>query len=594
MFSFKRLLGKIFKRNGATQQDEFDKKLVFKLSKKRIPRFNQLKYLFHFLNPKEQLWTKIFFGAAVLCLIFLGVRYYFVHLKIHPRAGGEYIEGLVGSPRFINPVLSPLNDADQDIAKLIFSGLLKYDKSEKLVPELAENYQISEDQKTYTFYLKQNILWHDDKPFTAKDVAFTVNLIKNPEIKSPLFSSLYGVEVETPDDFTIKFTLAEPYAPFLSILTFGILPEHIWSSIPANQFTLTEYNLKPIGNGPFKFKSLTKDKLGSIKSYSLERNKEYFQEPYLKSIIFKFYPSQEDALIALKNKNVQGAIYLQQDWQEILGKAKDVNKYSLYLPQYTALFINQKNNSILESLTVRKVLALSINKQEIIKKALAGQGEIIYGPIASWSLGYNPDVEKYEFSPEQANQLLDDAKWEKSDQGIRTKDDQELKIILTTLDRPNYIKAAELIEKFWEDLGIVVDLNIISTDIFQKEVIKTKSYEILLHSIISGFDPDPYAVWHSSQTENSGLNLALYKNRKVDKLLGEARTTANPDERAEKYKEFQNILAEDLPAIFLYNSPYNYFVDKKVRGIEIEKLSVPQDRLANIEEWFVKVKRWFK
>ena len=593
MFYLNNFVPKILKRKRSPSQHELDKKLVFKLAKKRVPQIRQFKYFFHFLNKKEKLVVKIFLSLIIISLIFTGIRFYYIHLKIYPKVGGEYVEGLVGQPRFINPVLSSLNEVDQDISQLVFSGLLKYDSSENLVPELAESYTISQDQKTYIFSLKQDIFWHDGERFTSEDVVFTVNLIKNPDIKSPLFPSFRDVEIKATDEYTVKFILAEPYAPFPSVLTFGILPQHIWSEIPENQFILTEYNLKPIGNGPFKFKSLNKDKLGFVKSYSIERNPEYFKKPFLKNIHFKFYLSQEDALTALRNKNIDGLVHAQHLGVEKIEKMKDINKYSLYLPQYTALFFNPQNNSVLENLNVRQALAFSINKKKILKEVLAEQGEIIYGPISKGLIGYTSDVNKYDFNTEKANTLLEEAGWNELEQGFRKKDDQDLKVIITTIDRSDYIKTAELIKKFWENVGVKVELNIITPEVFRDKIIKSKAYEILLYSVISGFDPDPYAFWHSSQIDNSGLNLALYKNRKVDKLLGEARIMSDKEGREKRYEEFQQILAEDLPAIFLYNPAYNYFVDKRIRGIEVKRLSVTQDRFADIEKWYARIKRGF-
>jgi len=256
-----------------------------------------------------------------------------------PNHGGEYIEGLIGSPRFINPILAQ-TDADKDLSKLIFSGLLKYDEHRRLVPDLAESYQISEDELVYTFYLRKDVIWHDGRPFKADDIIFTVASIQDPEFSSPLSRSFRGITAEKIDDYTISFTLKESFAPFLGLLTFGILPEHLWYSIPPVNADLTELNKIPVGTGAWKFEKFTKDKTGIIKSYVLKKNDAYYGEKsYIDSIIFKFYGDFISAVDALKSKNVQGIAYLPKELFNDLSKYKNLNYQNLDQPQYTAIFL---------------------------------------------------------------------------------------------------------------------------------------------------------------------------------------------------------------------------------------------------------------
>jgi len=548
------------------------------------------------LDPQEFLLLKVLSGLILVCLVFLGFRFYFVHLQAVPKPGGTYIEGLVGQPRLVNPVLSSLYETDNDLAHLIFSGLLKYDKDQNLVPELAKEYSVSDDQLTYTFTLRDNLTWHDGKELTTQDVAFTIDMIKDPIIKSPLAGSFKNVKVEIVDTKTIKFILTEAYAPFLSITTFGILPSHIWGTITNSQFSLAEYNLKPIGSGPFIFKSLTKDKLGFVKTYTLERNDNYFQKPYLDKIIFKFFDNSQDAVTALRNSKIDGLVYNIVDWGEKIGQDnKKIIKHALYLPQYSALFINQENNSALESASVRKALKLAVNKDQVLQNALNGDGEIIAGPITEGMIGYNPDLVKNPANKDEAQKLLDEAGWKlESGKEFRTKGDKELTVIITTLDQLNYVQVAKEIQQEWQKVGIKVDLDVVAPEAFQSEIIKPKDYQILLYSVITGADPDPYPIWHSSQKGFTGLNLSAFEDKQADKLLSEARTLSNYDERNKRYQEFQKILDEKIPAIFLYNPHYNYFINRSIKGVDLLRISIPQDRFANITDWYIKTSRKFK
>lgn len=561
-----------------------------------MPSFQQLKYLPQLLTLREKRLVRILLGIILISLILVGINFYFTRLEPVPGVGGEYTEGLVGLPQFINPILAPASTTDMDISRLVFSGLLRYDKNQRLIPDLAMRYEISDDGKIYTFFLRDNVLWHDEDSFTADDVIFTIQAIQDSEWRSPLLASFRGVEVEKIDDYTLKFVLEKPFAPFLSLLTFGIMPGHIWENIPPLQANLTEFNIKPIGSGPFQFKSLTKDRRGFIKSYTLERFDKYYREkPYLKRVTFKFFLTSEEAAEALETKKIDGLSYLPQDIKNKLASYKNIEIYTLHLPHFTALFFNKNANEFLDSKAIRTALAHSLDKPRIISEVLANEGEVINGPILAGQLGYHSEIKKYQFNLELAGEILDEAEWVlDEDTKIRQKDDQELAVKLATVDGSETEKAAKIIQECWQFLGVKVELEIFPKNEIQREIIKPRAYQILLYGMISGFDPDPYSFWHSSQREAPGLNLAGFANRDADHLLEQARQTSDKEKREELYIAFQDIIAEELPAIFLYNPTHSYLVDKKIKGIDIKQISIPSDRFANIEEWYIKTKRMWK
>jgi peptide/nickel transport system substrate-binding protein len=589
------------------KQHQLDHKLVFSLAKTRIPKLKQLKYISRFLSKKEALIVRILLVFVLINLVFLGTRFYFVHLKQYPRSGGEYIEGLVDQPQYINPILAPANETDQDLARLIFSGLLKYDKNQKLVPDLASSWTLSKDGKIYIFFLKKGVKWHDGEGLTADDVVFTVESIQDQEYKSPLWISFQGVKIEKIDDYQIRFILEEPFTPFLSLLTLGILPKHIWQGIEPGQANLAEANLKPIGTGPFCFQFLAKDKLGTVKSYTLERNEDYYdKKSFLKKIIFKFYQDPFEVVFALKNKKIQGISYLPEELKEELISTKHLNYHLLHLPQYVAIFFNQKKASVLEHKGVRLALSHAIDKEKIVKEVLGEEGEIIYGPFLFGSLGFNPELRKYPFDLDRANELLENAGWKSAviqegqpigfrgtDKSIRKKGNQTLMLTITAVAQEENKKTAEIIKDLWQKIGVQVNLQIVAPEDIQRKIIKPRDYQVLLYSIITGFDPDLYPFWHSSQIEAPGLNITGFSYSEADRVLEEARMITDEKARHEKYQHFQNILIEQIPAIFLYNPTYTYPQDKKIKGFDLTRINLPSDRFANTEEWFTKVRRWF-
>ena len=583
------------------KQRHFDKQLVSFLNKSKFPTPKQWRYLSKVLNKKERRHLSIL--SLILFIAFLSflISGYWLLTVALPRAGGEYVEGLIGSPRFINPILAQ-TDADKDLARLVFSGLLKYDKHRQLVPDLAERYEISEDQLVYTFYLKSNIFWHDGESFDADDVIFTIASIQDPEFNSPLSRSFRGISAEKVDEQTVKFTLKETFAPFLGSLIVGILPEHLWYAIPPSNASLTELNRAPIGTGAWKFEKSAKDKTGVIKSYTLVKNTGYYgDQPHLNKIIFKFYGDFISAVDALKSKDVEGLAYLPKDLSAELIKYKNLNYHYLDQPQYTAIFFNQRNNELLKADYIRQAIALSIDKEVIVKDIFNSDGRVAHGPTLP-GIGINPEIKVYNYDPNVAVQLLEKNGWPlvatTTEDGltkqIRIKKSWELRLKLTTVDQPINVKAAELIKISLEQIGFGVDLILVDKSKILQEVINPRGYEALLFAENLGSDPDPFPFWHSSQNEYPGLNLAIFTDRQADKLLEDARKTSDWAERKGKYLEFQKIIAEALPAVFLYNTTYTYPQDKVIKGFDLAGIASPADRFANLSEWFVKTKRVWK
>lgn len=584
------------------KQHYFDRKLVANLSRHRKISFKHIKYLPNFLTESEKQRAGLFVSVIVICLALLSGNLFLLFTEKIPKAGGEYTEGMVGGPRFINPILSQTNSVDTDLSRLIFSSLVSYDKDHQLTPDLAESYEISEDQLTYTFYLKKNVKWHDGDGFNADDVVFTFSSIQDSEYKSPLGRKFRGTICEKIDDYAVKFTLKEPFAPFITMLDFGILPEHLWYNIPPANADLNELNKKPIGTGAWKIESLKKDKTGLIKSYTLIANKDYYgAKSYLSKLNFKFYGDNLSAIEALKSRNVDGISFLPRDLREELRKHKNVIYNELEQPQYIAIFFNQKQNSLLQSDYIRQALALSVNKERILNEVFGGDGKILDAPMLP-GIDNSSDITKYEYRPEEAAALLEKNDWKliatTTESGLteqlRYKKTWDLSIILTVPDLAQYVAMAKIIQEDWQRIGVKTELQIVDRTKVIQESISTRKYQALLFSQNMSADPDAFAFWHSTQNEYPGSNLAIFSNKQVDDILESARKNNNLEERTKKYWEFQNIISKQLPAIFLYGTTYTYPQDKIVKGFDIKKISSYADRFANINEWYVRTKRVFK
>ncbi len=576
------------------------------------------------------------------------------------------------------------------MVELIFSGLVKYDGKGKIVPDLAKSFEIKDDGKTYEFYLRDDILWHDGEQFTNDDVIFTIKTIQNADYKSPLRANWLGVEVEKINESGIRLKLKSPYASFLENCTVKILPKHIWQDIPPENFALTVYNLQPIGTGPFKFKNFKQDKLGYIKSFTLSPNLRYYKEgPYISEITFQYFKDEKEALNSLKNGGVDGLSYLPaKDLNQIKGKALNVHRLSL--PRYFSVFLNTQKATIFQDKNIRQALDLGTNKEDLIKKVLLGEGEIVLSPILPEIFGFEKPNKISEFNPEKAKEILEKAGFQdvngdgfrekiikkqvfqfKSDLrtgsqgnevtelqkclaqdseiypdgkitgtfGENTKiavikfqekykkeilepaglqegtgevgkatrqklnelcaqspeELQPFELSIITINQPELMEVANFLKNNWQEiLGLKLEIQLYDNPELENEIIKPRNYQALLFGEVLNLTPDPFPFWHSSQKKDPGLNLAIFENKQTDKLLEDARQNLNAQERKQKYEEFQDILIEEVPVIFLYSPNYIYPISKEIKGVDVKIIVDPSKRFSNIEDWYIATERSWK
>ncbi len=561
-----------------SSQEEIDKRLVYALSPRKIPTSGQFRHLAKFLNPKEYLVVKICALLILVNVVYLGIVFINKHLEYLPVAGGEYTEGAIGYPKTINPLYAINRDIDSDLSRLIYSGLFKYDQNGQLVNDLAESVAVESAGRSYIIKIRPGVRWHNGGEVTADDVVFTVGLIKNKDYRSPLQDDFSLVNIEKIDNQTVKFTLSQPYAPFPELLTFGILPKDLWEEVSPSSAALNDLNLKPIGSGPYKFKSLVRNNAGDIKEYHLVVNEDYYgQKPYLKSINFKFFVDYQEEIKAFNDNQLDGLSYLPLASRQELLAPDSVAFHELSRPQIVAIFFNRDKDKALGDKNVRLGLAKALDRDQAIKDVFGGAYSRTDGPILPSSFAYNPQLKRYEYSPAEAIDLL------KGKLASTT---------LTVIDSGNNVILAEKIKSYWERSGVQVELRVISGD-QAVETVKNRDFESLIYGESVGGDPDVYAFWHSSQVGSRGLNLAGYNNPEVDKLLADARETTDRSERQVKYQKFQEILTDDLPVIFLYSPSYTYIQNKKVKGFNGNMVIEPADRFASLADWHVKTKKKF-
>lgn len=513
-----------------------------------------------------------------------------------PIQGGSIVEGVVGTPRFINPILAT-TDADKDLVSLVYGGLMRKDSNGTLIPDLAETVETSKDGLVYTFTLKDYVYFHDETKVTTDDVLFTINSVKDGIIQSPLKSNWDSITVEKVDDRVVKFTLKQPYSSFLENTTLGIMPRHIWESSPIE---LNIANTSPVGSGPYQIKSVQKETEGIISSYELSYFKKFnLNKPYIKNITFKFYQNEEDLVSALNKKEIEQASSLSP--QNALKLEKEgYNVKSSVLPRVFGLFFNQNQNQIFTNKNIVSAINLAINKERIVKEVLSGYGEVIDTPIPPNMINYQKlesgTIISYEEKLTKAKDILAKDGWTQGEDGFLTKTvtdknkktTNNLEFSISTSNAPELALAAEIIKQDLGAIGIKVEIKTFETGNLNQLVIRPRKYDALLFGQIINNESDLYAFWHSTQRKDPGLNVAMYTNAKVDKILEDAFVTVDETSRIKKYAQFEEEIKKDMPAVFLYSPDFIYVVSEKVKDLSIDHIVSPRDRLINAYLWYIK------
>lgn len=518
-----------------------------------------------------------------------------------PDHGGELIEGIVGSPRFVNPLLA-LSDADKDLVSLVYSGLMKATPGGTLVPDLAESYSISPDGLTYSFTLKTNARFHDGTPITTDDVVFTIEKAQDATLKSPKRANWDGVSIEKVDDREIHFVLKKPYAPFIENTALGILPKHIWKNASADEFAFSQFNTTPIGSGPFKVGSVARNSAGIPNEYTLQSFSRYvLGEPNLAKLVLKFYSNENDLVDAFSSGDIESMGGISAKTSQSIDR-KDAEIEKVILPRVFGVFFNQNQAPVLANKEVRQALAIAIDKKRIVHEVLSDFGKTINGPIPPKDFNTDEISTTSGTSTDRiasAKAVLEKAGW-KMNTGTNTyekkskKDTVELSFSIATGDAPELKSAAALIAEDWKTLGARVNVDVYETGDLNQNIIRPRKYDALFFGEIVGRDLDFYPFWHSSQRNDPGLNIALYVNSKVDKLLEDARATTDETVRNQKYQQFVDVLQSDTPVVFVYSPAYLYVVPSKVKNTVLGSLTVPAERFLNINEWYIETNKIWK
>ncbi len=563
---------------------------------KSIKQINlsSLRKVFSLMGKKEKIVLLILLAIAILSLLW-NVKKFFYSVTIPaPAFGGSYTEGMVGQPNFINPVLA-FQENDLTLTRLVYSSLYKYDSQGNLVPDLAVALpEISEDKKEYKVQIKQNVEWHNRRNLTVDDIIFTVELIKDPNFKSPTRPSWASTNVEKIDDYTVKFITKEVSGPFIHNLTLPILPKSVWFKTGSLAFALSENNLKAIGSGPFAVSEIRKLTSGKIQSISFDSFSNYYAgKPKIDQITIKFYDTAEDLIKALHSKEVQGLGYMPFTQNLNMGQSREnVEIAKIPAPQFQALFFNL-NSNFLNQQHARNAIGKLIDRNKISEQAFLNNAKPIdsflgffANQAANVPAGADSQTAEELFLAMGFKRNPQTSSWEKNGQPL------ELRLHTNEFE-PN-VKAAEIIASDLKAFGITLQLNILPSKQLVEEILKPRSFDLLIFGQKFGADPDPFAFWHSSQIKDPGLNLSGFEDAEADKLITAARTTTDRETRKERYLQLSELLNNRTPAVFLTQSFYTYAYSKDIKGFTLTKLYDPAFRFFDAPNWYIREQRVLK
>lgn len=512
-----------------------------------------------------------------------------------PSQGGQLSEGVIGTPRFVNPLLAQ-SDTERDITSLVYAGLMKYENG-NLVGDLAENYTVSEDGLTYTFNIRSNARFHDGEPVTADDVEFTVLKAQDATLKSPKRADWTDITIKKTGQEQIQFILKQPYAAFIENTTLGILPVHIWKNVDSTQFQFSQYNTQPIGAGQYKIASLERDSGGLPRAYVLEASSRYQGgTPYISKLIVRFFSNEKDLISAYYEGLVESVSSISpKEARRLATSTPDINILRSPLPHVIGVFFNQNQAVVLSHKEVRQALDAAIPRERIVKEVLAGYGVPITSPLpisVVGKVGSDTPAPNEDDQIAAARAILEKAGWKPNETGIMErknakKETETLTFSITTANSSDLKDAAEIIKNTWRKIGADVTVRIFENGDLSQNVIRPRKYDALLFGEVVGRDLDLFAFWHSSQRNSPGLNIAMYVNSTADKLLEDARATSDKEAQLDKYQYFEQIVSDDVPAAFVYSPDFIYIVPKKVQGINLKNMTTPADRWNGMHTWYI-------
>lgn len=553
---------------------------------------SRLRFLFHVFTKKDIHLFWISLGVLVLSLGTLGAALIQAHVTSVPTLGGTYVEGLVGTPKLLNPVYSTAaHPVDADLTALVFSGLFKLNEQFEAVPDLAESFEWLDQGKTLQVVLRKDARFHDGEPLQADDVDFTFKSIKDAQWRSPLAEVFKDVQVLKIDEHTIQFQLTEARPSFLLDLTVGILPAHAWLDVLPSNAQLADLNVRPIGSGPYRVVAFTRDSKGAILHYDLERFEHYYGiKPMIEHLRMKLFADRRSALDELKKGSIDGLAFIAWTDAKELG-SRSVTTTQLIFPMVTTIIYNTKD-TLLSQPELRKALNKAIQPIDI-QGLLDTPTELVNSPypfLLAASSTQTPNLE-------EARKELETLGWKLAEGAtVRTKTQgssttsQELSLRIRVPEQPDLLKVAEALQRFWSLAGARVEIETGDDTQVARETVANRDHQIYLTYLRLAPNQDMRRFWSSQEISGDGLNLSHIANRDVDAALTAIDTATSTVALESARQQFVTTLEKLYPAYFLFRPSYAYVTNSDIKGITSQRIARPSDRFQHLNTWYIDTK----
>ncbi len=537
-------------------------------------------------------WLVLIALTSILLLVAsLGLATYTVPTVLVPDRGGVFREGVAGAPQFLHPVWCRSDfSIDSDLCSLVHRGLMRLDTNRRIAPDLAESWS-TEDGRVYQFRLKPNLFWHDGQALTADDVYFTFTTLQDPALANiPGLSALWrSMTVEKLDDRTVQITLPQPFAPFIDLMTIGLLPEHIYRDTPVLDLLTKPLTANPIGAGPMRIVEIAADRV-RLEPSPFNGG----QSPYILALELRFFPDYPSIVAAFDQQQIDGLSTVLPNDIEAAAQRDDIALFSSVesITENVLLNLNNPNTPFFQDQRVRQAMLYAVDRQALIDEVLFGQAVVAHSAVLPDHWAYSDAVPRYPHDPERARTLLDAAGWRDANgDGVREQDGKPLRFILLVKDDLRHQQIGAHLAASWAEIGIFATVQPVSFNGLVSDFLAPRAFEAALTDWQQVGDPDPFPQWHSSQSEGNGQNYGGWNNADVDQLIEAARQTTDEAERRALYTDFQSIFAEELPALPLFHPFYNYGVSTRVNNVQADALNTPSERFASFSSWYITTRR---
>ena len=503
-----------------------------------------------------------------------------------------------------NPLISNLA-MDHYVESVVYASLMTVNDKGELEAYLADEYKVSDDQKTITYKVKDNAKWHDGEDVTAEDIAFTFTSMASSDYTGGYYGDVENIKgakdyhdgksdeiegIKVVDEDTIEIEFEKVYAPAVTNLgTVQILPEHIWSEVPVGEWTnKTDLLNNPIGCGPYK---LTEYKSGSHVKF--ESSSDFFGgEVKTKNLVFKVI-NADTTQAEFKSGSIDIATVEGLTKADIDSLVKDGYKkidYDNYMFTYMGFNLRKEE---LKDVKVRQAFMHAINRQGIVDKVVEGRGKIVNAPMlpSSWAYPEDSQLDGYKYDVKKAKSLLKEAGWEDKDGDgiVENKDGKKLELTLVCqTNHPIREKTAVVIQENLKEIGVKIDIDSMEYSSVMDQVVANHEFDLYMMGNTLSLDPDPRPMWHSDAISNEkgvvGYNIVAYYNEETDKLIEEGNATLDQSERKEIYTEFGKILNKDVPEAYLFCQDIERVYNSNLEGYKPSTFN----EFYNVHNWEVK------